>query len=327
MILKKHLAKVFLILCLFAIVAIPAQAALINVSLIKDWQTTAQTTDITYGGYKIPVFVKNIPSGYGLQDLRVYIPNKDDPILISFTQYNNNVITADITKRTTGLFEDTVTVHIAGGTSSTETYATFFSVISLAPTYRCFYLQSNTTPKTYYLAIVNSNAFLFQEDYLYDLDDTTDAFIVLSARPSLNPIKSFTVVSSLGNELSGVYSYGTLANIKAGEDKPGSGYSPGILGIWERLIDAVLLTYNTLATFASLIASFYAFIYSGAAFIFAAKVLLTIVAAYTIINAVLSVHDNDNLFSAISKFMRREMKLFRFFMDIFKWIKDIIKWW
>lgn len=185
--------------------------------------------------------------------------------------------------------------------------------------------QSNATPRTYYLIVTDLTNFVYTGLYEFDLDDTRDAYIILTEMPSNNPIRSVSI-STNGGTFSGSLYYTDITKIISSEKDPMKlGESESRDLFW--LIRQVGSVIDAILSFVISVASFITTVGGLVIFVMGAKVFLTILAAYTIIAAILSIHDSDDMLKSIGKFVRYELKLFRFFVEIFNWMKNIIVWW
>lgn len=305
---------ILFVVCLILIA--PVSAALINTTVIAN-VAIADSLGTEFNGAS---FTYTALPPTVIQELKLSSYNDNIPTHVSMIQNDGNTINFDITTNAISFYQRQQIVNIDGGTSSTENVLIF-----LYPVNRIFFAQTNTTPRTYYLIITDLTNFVYTGGYDFDLDTTRDAYITLPSKPSSNPVRTVEIYSTNGR-FSGTLYYVNVASIAASENAPENLGQPDNHDLFW-LIRQIGSVIDALVKFIAGVASFVTSVGGLVLFVMAGRIFLTIVAAYTIIAAIMSIHDSDDMFKSISKFIRMELKLWRFFMEIFRWMKDIIVWW
>lgn len=322
--------KILLILLALVLITVPVSAALINVTIAQNAvdiitnnpeYVSKQTAD------RVTSYTSSFPSEF-VFDQVTYIPAEtvdEATINFIFTRSGTSPITATIVKHQTGIFSSEETCSIDGGTSRTWTYAFGNQNLKFVTA-----VAKGEELPAYFMCIPATEQWVFNALYFdYDIDTTADAYLELPSTITANPITSFSSAS-----LSGAYSldiYSKKMEIALDNEKAIAGnVTSSESDVWTALSALLRLIINTgtsIVNFAKSVAGFITVFGAISIFILAGKAILVIIGAYTILNAVLSVHDSDDMLKSIGKFTRREMKLFRFFMQFFLWMKDILKWW
>lgn len=308
--------KWLMLLVLLAFVVVPASATIINTTVIAN-VVIADSLGTEFSGQS---FIYTATPPTVIQELKLSSYNDNVPTHTTLTRNDGTTIDFDITTHAISLFQRQQTVSIVGGTSSTETL-----LIILYPVNRIFFAQTNDTPKTYYLIITDLTNFIDTGGYAFDLDTTRDAYLTLPVKPSSNPVRTVSI-SSPGGRFSGTLYYVNVNSLAASENAPANLGQPDNRDLFW-LIREVGAVIDTLVAFLKGVASYVSAIGGLVLFVMAAQVFLTLVAAYTIIAAIISIHDSDDMFKSIGKFVKMELKLLRFFGELFDRIKTIIVWW
>jgi len=308
--------KWLLVLVLLALVVVPASATLINTTVISNAVISASLgTDFNGASF---LYTATPPTV--IQELKVSSYNDNIATHVNLLRADGSAIDLDITTHQISVFQRQQVITITGGYPNTETLLSF-----LYPVNRIFFAQTNTTPRTYYLIATDLSYFNDLNSFTFDLDTTRDAYIVLATKPSSNPVKTVSITSPNGR-FSGTLYYVNIASIIASENAPASlGQSGSVTQ--ESVLQTISDTINKILAFFIGAASYIMTVGGLVLFVFAAQIFLTIIAAYTIIAAILSVHDSDDLLKSVGKFIRYELKLFRMFHELFIMVKDAIKWW
>lgn len=297
-------------------VVAPVGATLINTTVVSN-AVISTSIGTQFSGSS---FAFNAVSPNVIQELKISSYTDSIPTFVTLTHSNGNTSVISITTSKISFFQRQQVMSISGGTSSTETVLEMFY-----PVNRIFFAQSNDTPRTYYLVATDTANFIDLHSYSYDINTDTDAYLILPEQISYNPVTTVSIIAD-GGRFSGTLYYVKLDSIKSSENNPenlGEPESRDIL--W--LIGQIGLVIEAIALFISQIAVYVTTVGGFVVFIMAGEVFFTIVAAYTIVAAILSVHDSDNLIRSVGKFVKYEMKLFKFFGELIGWVKNIIVWW
>lgn len=317
-----------LILCLL-LIALPASAALINGSIILG-NTPGTSVHLAYPSDPTSYFAYNAPSGEVIAFQQYNLQwTEGTTTYFTLTRSDGSTIAGSFNLHTTSLIEGLQIATITDGTTLTETYPRIpgFNAIYPKDIYGIF-VKSNVSADYYFVLTTSTGAVVsnqFDVGAPFDLDTTRDAYITLVELPSAIPvIKSSTQNNNAGTFLTYVAHTPIASFVYSVINSNNPAVIESQLDRLLRLVSDVMLKIGELAT-ATI--SFSGMLMALVVFLYLPQIFLTIVVAYTIIAMILSIHDSDNLFKSMSKFMRYEMKLLRFFMEIFRNIKDVIKWW
>lgn len=323
-----------ILICLILLIS-SVSAALINTTIVTPTNYNGEVSSSGLLDTYSYVFEPGTNNAIVFQEIVLSRPGfiQNTPIIFKLYLADTTTITGKI-NTTTGYLSGKVVSSFDSGTTSTSG-SNFYNIRSLIYPVNLVYLYANSTG-IYYLALVESTRVNYAPFAItgknlgsLDLDTTADAYIAITGKPSDNPIVKcdysaaypFTILTYYEQKSALAAHENTAAII--GD----TGALPADRDWVGKLLELIGLVLNAAYTIIVVAATLAVYMVTGFAFLLLAQVFLTLVAAYTIIALVMSFYDSDDLFKSIGSFIKREMKLFRFFMDIFKWIKTILKWW
>jgi hypothetical protein len=325
---KKKFVLIFFLLVLLAIA--PVSAAFINTTQLgissagiyhsisvpsNGYDLYSPTLDLSYN-----------PAGekYAVVQNTYKLTNDNTILSTIYTFANGQTVTITTESVTTGLI--TAEYHVSvNGTSSTIPYTMWIPWSgSNAPELQTRFIYSNQTKNWYlYTGIQGGTG--------NPLDTSSEAYAIVS-RPGLNPIASVSQGINSGGTLQATYLSVLAAELNsdtqktqdiAGEGTTTTTWPEALLLVLSRIKDAILSLGGILGQAVGLlnITTIFFLLFTSA------QVFLGINLFYMSIAILLSIEDSDDIFRAFGSFMRRMMKLFRFYMELFMALKEIIKWW
>ena len=333
-----------LVLCLL-LIALPASAIVLNASILAGSSQTIYEPPFPWVSAFNTAYASHVvtaPSGYMITRTNIEPKNNGD-INFAFTKQDSSLITGTIEKHTSSVTTDLVTVSITGGSSNSFTFNWLQS-----PAFEFVYLQVNATNEYYFAALpagdfasahrnyqwtdVSSDLLttpIGGEYYSYVFDTTTIPNINLgSSHPTLNPIVS-TSVSSTNALIYHKVGYEEITHV---DQKITNVINDGVVAQnwWDVIVAFIYFLWGAFQLASSTLTfamSLLGYLIGGASFLFKKETIATVIGVYLAITMILSIHDSDDMFKSLGKFIRYQKKFVTFFIDIIKWIKEIVKWW
>jgi hypothetical protein len=324
--------KVILLLLLLALIIVPATATLVNCSVIIG-NTPGTTYHQTSPTNAVPTFSFTTTSGYVIASQQYTLTwTEGSQTTFSLKRLDGTTINGTFNLQNDGVggTYGTQTATINGGTTLTSIYGRVPGLNAIyPPQITGVFLKSNVSSDYYFVMSTQITHLIssleFHVGAPFDLDTTRDAYITLSTTPSQNPIIGATISNSQGKTFLVYINYVSESDFRYSETN--SNNPVATKSDLDRLLGEVSAVLAKIGEFAVNSVSFLSLAMYLAILVYTPIIFLTMIAAYTIFALVMSFYDSDDLIKSISKFIRYELKLFRFFMEIFNSIKKIIIWW